>query len=207
MPQISGIPVAKSVSICYLVFSIVDILLLFLFYEIALYTMKDFLNVNRYIAFVWGIAMVVLGILVIVIEIPLAKRDSANIWRAMSTNQRAFFANNIGKLAKTRGLNSMYVGIFTIVIGALFIAISATLFLLDRDLKQRIEWPTSSRLPIAEKHEQCLFKGMSEVTAAEFDLHHIKLRPYLPVKPQKTETFTSDLEKQSTIVQLRKAEI
>lgn len=48
--------------------------MLFLFYEIALYTIKDFINVNRYVAIVWGVSMIVLGVLVIVIEIPLAKR-------------------------------------------------------------------------------------------------------------------------------------
>lgn len=71
----------------------------------------------------------------------------------MSNNQRAFFANDIMKLARTRGLNSMYVGVFTIIIGALFLGISGLFFLLDRDLKQRIVLPTSSRLPVAEKHE------------------------------------------------------
>lgn len=87
VPQINGIPIAKSVSICYLVFTIIDILLLFLFYEIVLYTMKDFLNVNRYLALAWGILMIVLGILVIVIEIPLAKKNSEQVWKRMSTNE------------------------------------------------------------------------------------------------------------------------
>lgn len=68
-------------------FTIIDILLLFLFYEIVLYTMKDFLNVNRYLASAWGILMIVFGILVIVIEIPLAKKDSEQVWKRMSTNE------------------------------------------------------------------------------------------------------------------------
>jgi len=76
VPQTSSIQVAKSVSICYLVFSLFELLLLLMFYEIVLYTLKGFLKVNRIIAFAWGIAMIVLGILVIVIEIPLAKRNS-----------------------------------------------------------------------------------------------------------------------------------
>jgi hypothetical protein len=79
----------------------------------------------------------------------------------------------------------MYVGVFTIVIGALFLGISGLLFLLDRDLKQRIEWPTSSRLPVAEKHEKCHFKDISEVTSAENDLHHRNLLDYLPAKKVK----------------------
>ena len=130
---------SKFVSICYLIFSIVDIILLFFFYEIVLYTMKDFLNVNRWISTIWGIAMVACGILVIIIEIPLAKRTSTNVWQAMSTNQRKFFENDVGKLTRMRGLNAMYVGIFTVVIGALFLIIGVILFLLDRDLKQSIK--------------------------------------------------------------------
>jgi hypothetical protein len=142
VPQITGIEVSKAVSICYLVFSIVDLLLLFLLYEIVLYTMKDFLNVNRYISLFWGIAMIALGILVIIIEIPLAKRTSTKVWQAMSNYQREYFDNDLGKLTRTRGLNSMYIGVFTVVIGACFATISPILFLLDRDLKQAIVWPT-----------------------------------------------------------------
>lgn len=158
MPQINGIPIAKSVSICYLVFTIIDILLLFLFYEIVLYTMKDFLNVNRYLAMAWGILMIVLGILVIVIEIPLAKKNSEQVWKRMSTNEQAFFSNDKEKLRKQRSLNSMYVGVFTLVKGVLFLGVSLGLFLLDRDLKQRMVWKTTSRLPEIEKHEQVVFK-------------------------------------------------
>jgi cytochrome c biogenesis protein CcdA len=140
------------------VFTIIDILLLFLFYEIVLYTMKDFLNVNRYLSMAWGILMILLGILVIVIEIPLAKKDSEQVWKRMSTNEQAFFTNDKEKLRKQRSLNSMYVGVFTIVKGVLFLGVSLGLFLLDRDLKQRMVWKTTSRLPEIESHEQVVFK-------------------------------------------------
>lgn len=182
VPQTSGIQVAKSVSICYLVFSIAELLLLLMFYEIVLYTLKGFLKVNRFIAFAWGIAMIVLGILVITIEIPLAKRNAESIWKAMSTNQRDYFENDSGKLAKTRGLNSMYIGIFTIVKGCLFLGVGACLFLLDRDLEQRLEWPITATLPAIEKHEQFHFIGMSDITTADHDQHHLNLKEFYPVK-------------------------
>ena len=106
----------------------------------------------------WGILMIVLGILVIVIEIPLAKKDSEQVWKRMSTNEQAFFTNDKEKLRKQRSLNSMYVGVFTIVKGVLFLGVSLGLFLLDRDLKQRMVWKTTSRLPEIESHEQVVFK-------------------------------------------------
>lgn len=185
---------ATSISICYLVFSIVDLLLLFLFYEIVLYTLKDFLNVNRVIALLWGIALVVLGILAIIIEIPLAKRNSESVWKVMSTNQKNFFSNEVGELRKTRALNSMYIGVFTIVIGALFIGISVTLFKLDRDLKQSIVFPSRSSLPVIEPHEKVFFKGMSTVTREEHDKHHIVLKQHLPVKQVKPAEKSAPIE-------------
>jgi hypothetical protein len=154
------------------VFSIVDLILLFLFYEIVLYTLKDFLNVNRVISLGWGIIMVVLGILVIVIEIPMTKSNSENVWKAMSVNQKNFFENNVDVLARTRGLNSMYIGIFTVVIGAFFIGISVFLFRMDRDLKQSIVFPSRSTLPVIEGHERLFFKEMSQITKPEHDVHH-----------------------------------
>lgn len=156
-----------------MVFSIVDILLLFLFYEIVLYTMKDFLNVNRWISTIWGIAMVACGVLVIIIEIPLAKRTSKNVWQAMSTNQRKFFGNDVSNLTRMRGLNAMYVGIFTIVIGALFLIIGTFLFLLDRDLKQSMVRPTKSTLPVIEPSiEKVIFRGF-DLTQPEHDMHYM----------------------------------
>ena len=119
--------------------------------------------------------MITLGILVIIIEIPLAKKESNKVWKAMSTNQRDFFKNDIKTLTKKRGLTAMYVGIFTIVIGTLFIGVSMGLFLLDRDLQQKMIMKPSSRLPYIEKSEQVVFKGMSEIIDAERDAHHKKL--------------------------------
>lgn len=171
-------------SICYLVFSIVDLLLLFLFYEIVHYTLKDFLNVNRVIALAWGIAMIILGVLVIVIEIPLTRRNSENVWKAMSKNEKNFFSDDVGTLSTTRALNSMYIGVFTIAIGACFVGISVTLFKLDRDLKQSIVFPSRSTLPVIEASEQVVFKEMSTVTIVDHDYHHKILKPHVPKKSE-----------------------
>ena len=188
---------SKFVSICYLIFSIVDIILLFFFYEIVLYTMKDFLNVNRWISTIWGIAMVACGILVIIIEIPLAKRTSTNVWQAMSTNQRKFFENDVGKLTRMRGLNAMYVGIFTVVIGALFLIIGVILFLLDRDLKQSMVRPTKSTLPVIEPSiERVAFKGF-DVTPAEHDMHHM----IISKKNEKRDEALALVKKQTVVKQ------
>jgi len=108
-----------------------------------------------------------------------------------------------------RGLNSMYIGIFTIVKGCCFLGVGACLFLLDRDLGQRLEWPITATLPVIEKHEQHHFKGISDITRKEVDQHDFMLKKYYTkkeeVKVEKKEIELSYLEKQVAIEEKRKA--
>jgi hypothetical protein len=88
----------------------------------------------------------------------------------------------------------MYVGVFTIVKGVFFLGVSLGLFLLDRDLKQKMVWKTTSRLPEIEKHEQVVFK-QNTLIQPEFDLHNLHLRKQTkPSQPKQQTKSLSELK-------------
>jgi uncharacterized protein YhhL (DUF1145 family) len=161
VPQINGIPLARTVSIGYFLQSILSLLLLFFYFEIVSYTMKEFLNVSRFVSMVYGVLLIVLGILVIVFEVPLAKRNSESIWDRLSENQKNFFDDKSTQLRNARVRNSFYVASFAIVIGVFFLIVGVGMFLLNRDLQQKHVRGTSSRLPDIEMHECVVFEGFT----------------------------------------------
>ena len=98
MPQISGINIAESISITFFTLTLFNLLVLIFFYEIVAYGMATVIRWLRIISILYGITVIVLGILAIVLEDKDMDSITAKVWAALSTNEKDYFNNEIKKL-------------------------------------------------------------------------------------------------------------
>ena len=128
VPQLSDITIAASVSMTYFAFTIFNLLLLGLVYEIVAYGMSSAIKWLRVISIMYGVILIILAIL----EIALEKDDMVAIskltWMRLSRNEKSFFDNDREQLMDQRNENNLFVGIFSIVIGCCFVLIGIVMF-------------------------------------------------------------------------------
>lgn len=131
----------------------------------------------------YGLILCVLALLVFVLELPRLPDNVTLSWAAMSQYQKDFYNNDKALLQAARQLNSLLVGIFTVVIGVLFIILGALSFKLHAEIGVRMVFDKkqSSRLPVMDNVlQQVRFKGYTELTIHDdSDKHYTYLRSYI----------------------------
>lgn len=144
VPLTNGILMSVGSSITYFILSILTLLVLFACHEFASYMI---LKWTPFFVLFYGFLVMLLGILVMAIEGAGAEQAAQKMWGSMSLNQREFFDNKLITLQDTRYTNTLWAGMFGIVIGVL-ILIEGLFFLILRNAKaaidkNEIEWNPS----------------------------------------------------------------
>jgi hypothetical protein len=109
------------------------------------------------IALLYGIALVILGSILLGVELGGISDTCNKLWITMSTNQKAYFSNNVDNLISERSKNVSMCGSFALIIGACMIASGVTQHLLYRESEVKWKPPSTSRLPPTDFHEKVEF--------------------------------------------------
>jgi len=118
VPMTNGILMSNASSITYFVMSIITIFYLYGCHEAASYML---LRYHPFVTFVYGLIILLLGVVAMAIDVGSASSHSAVIWATMSSNQKAFFNNKVNDLQATREQNTFMAGFFFIILGGLII--------------------------------------------------------------------------------------
>ena len=78
--------------------TIFNLLALFFFRQIVAYGMASMIKWMRIIGIIYGLTVIVLGILCIVLEGANSEEIGNSVWAALSTNQKDFFENDVANL-------------------------------------------------------------------------------------------------------------
>lgn len=140
------------ISLSYFVLSLLSLIGLYGALQSVSYGLKSIIYWTRISLLVYGLILCVLALLVFVLEIPRLPDNVTLSWAAMSQYQKDFFNNDKALLQAARQLNSLLVGIFTVVIGVLFIILGALSFKLHAEIGVRMVFDKkqSSRLPVMD---------------------------------------------------------
>lgn len=84
MPQTNNIAVSTGASITYFVLTFVTLALLFCTYEIVSYGQRQLMMFWRIISALYGLALIVLGIILLIIELASMVETCSEIWVKMS---------------------------------------------------------------------------------------------------------------------------
>ena len=84
VPQTNNIAVSTGASITYFVLSFVTLALLFCTYEIVNYGQRQLMMFLRIISMLYGLALIVLGIILLAIELGSMAETCSTIWVKMS---------------------------------------------------------------------------------------------------------------------------
>jgi hypothetical protein len=95
VPMTNGILMSNASSITYFVMSIITIFYLYGCHEAASYML---LRYHPFVTFVYGLIILLLGVVAMAIDVGSASSHSAVIWATMSSNQKAFFNNKVNDL-------------------------------------------------------------------------------------------------------------
>lgn len=147
VPQVSGINIAESISITFFTLTIFNVLVLIYFYEIVSYGISSAIWCFRLVAILYGLVIIALAICAIVLEDQEMDSIGNQVWARLSTNQKDFFSNDVGKLKEERRENNLFVGLFSIVIGICFIIIGALMYKLDKLQAPKAVKMFTTRLP------------------------------------------------------------
>jgi hypothetical protein len=139
------------------VLSFVTLGFLFCQYEIVTYGYRSLLMWWRFVAFLYGAGLIVLGVIIFAVE--MGKLDSAceTVWAKMSANQKLFFGNSIDQLKAERSKNAGLCGAFAIIVGGMTLLSGLAQHVLYTESAERWRAPITSRLPSSEKHEKVSF--------------------------------------------------
>jgi len=99
VPMTNGILMSTPASITYFVMSIITLFFLFCCHEAASYMLLEY---HPIITFAYGLLILILGIVCQAIDVGGASTDSADIWTTLSSNQKAFFSDNVQNLSDVR---------------------------------------------------------------------------------------------------------
>jgi len=102
VPQINGILVSIATSITYFILSLLTLFFLYMQYEVVNYGYRSGLFCWRIFAPIYGIILLILGIVLIAVDLPKNGEASANKWAVMSNNQKLFFDNNLSSYEKEK---------------------------------------------------------------------------------------------------------
>ena len=86
VPQTNNIAVSTGASITYFVLSFATLALLFCTYEIVNYGQRQLMMFLRVISILYGLALIVLGIILLAVELGSMAETCSTIWVKMSQN-------------------------------------------------------------------------------------------------------------------------
>lgn len=95
----------------------------------------------------YGIALLILGAILLGMELGNMKTTCASVWAKMSQNQKMYFSNVVDNLEAERTKNVSMCGAFAIVVGLSIIVMGVTQHLLYSESAVKWKAPSSSRLP------------------------------------------------------------
>ena len=84
VPQTNNIAVSTGASITYFVLSFVTLALVFCTYEIVNYGQRQLMMFWRFISMLYGLALIVLGIILLIMELAAMADTCSTIWGKMS---------------------------------------------------------------------------------------------------------------------------
>jgi hypothetical protein len=84
------------------VLSLLSLLGLYGLYESVSYGLKSIIYWTRIVTLIYGIVLIVLGLLIFIIELGQLEASVQSRWAAMSQYQKEFFDVDISKLEATR---------------------------------------------------------------------------------------------------------
>ena len=95
VPQISGITIAKSISMTYFALTIFNVLLLYLYYEVVAYGIASLIKCNRIFSMVYGLTLIILAVVAFALENKDMDTIADDVWAALSMNQKEYFDEDI----------------------------------------------------------------------------------------------------------------
>ena len=162
VPLSTGILMSPASSITYFVMSLATLAFLFGCHEAASYML---LRYQPLVLLVYGLVILALGIVCMAIDVGGASEAAKEFWKTMSMNQQEFFENDVRNLQAAREQNTLFAGIFGLVVAVLILVQAGLVFLL-RSAKNEIdtlniEWAppsvVSRNIKRIESHEKCSF--------------------------------------------------
>ena len=157
MPQTNNIAVSTGASLTYFILSFVTLALMFCTYEIVNYGQRSLMMYWRVISALYGLALIILGIILLIMELASMSDTCTTIWGTLSQNQKIFFKDNKSNLEAERSKNVSMMGAFAIVVGFFVIVSGVTQHLLYSESAIISKPPSTSRLPPSDKHEKMNF--------------------------------------------------
>ncbi|CDW77782.1 UNKNOWN [Stylonychia lemnae] len=158
VPQTNGIAVSAGASIAYFILTFITLFVLYLQYEIVNFGYRNALIFWRFTSPLYGLIIVVLGIVELGVEFSNMDATCATVWKRLSSNQKLYFENSQDNLVSERSRNAAMIGAFALIIGILIIIQGYPLHELFS--QSAIKWkpPMISRLPELEQHETVNFE-------------------------------------------------
>jgi len=112
---------------------------------------------QRVIAGLYGVALIVLGAILLGMEMSAMDQTCQGVWAKLSSNQKSYFSNNYDALVQERTKNVSMCGAFAIIVGFFMFASGVTQHMLFSESAVRWKPPQTSRLPQHERHEKMDF--------------------------------------------------
>ena len=175
-------------SVTYFVMSIVSLFFLYGCHEAASYML---LKYTPFIILLYGVTILTLGIVCMAIDVGGANQAAQDIWKTMSMNQKDFFKNDVLQLQAARETNTLYAGIFGIVIGSLIFVQGILSFVL-RAAKSSIE----------DKNIEWAPQDLKSRSISKQTQHEVCDFPYVKNYPDKHLEALRSLKKQKKRVDL-----
>ena len=111
----------------------------------------------RFISALYGLALIILGIILLITELASMSDTCTTIWGKLSQNQKLFFSDNKSNLEAERSKNVSMMGAFAIVLGFFLIVSGITQHYLYSESAVVSKPPSTSRLPPSDQHEKMHF--------------------------------------------------
>jgi hypothetical protein len=157
VPQTNNIAISSGASLTYFILSFVTLGLLYCTYEIVNFGYRSLLMWWRLVSVLYGIALLILGAILLGTELGNMTTTCASVWAKMSQNQKMYFSNVVDNLEAERTKNVSMCGAFAIVVGLSIIVMGVTQHLLYSESAVKWKAPSTSRLPPQDQHEKVNF--------------------------------------------------
>ncbi|TNV78195.1 hypothetical protein FGO68_gene8390 [Halteria grandinella] len=153
VPQTNNIAISSGASLTYFILSFVTLGFLYCQYEIVTYGYRSVLVWWRLISLLYGLALVILGAILLGSELGSIETVCGEVWAKMSSNQKAYFNNTIDDLKSERSKNVALMGVFALILGAAICLSAGTQHMLYGEGARKWKAPMTSRVPQFERHQ------------------------------------------------------
>ena len=144
--------ISAPVGIIFFIFSVANILVELIAYEVTYHTWKRFLKWYMFVILGCCIALIALGIIFLIYTLARGSSFYNDVWNDASAYTKEYFDNSQSEYEDTFMINSILACIFIIIEGAIYIFQFFMTFTLVASLSDNFKPPVTHKMPDPEPH-------------------------------------------------------